>query len=248
MSRRSASPLRSSRSGTPEATPTPDARRGVPMDPRPLHEPVCEGEGEGEANRSTTLPPSQEEEPPPRWNACDLGLGLGRITAFPVFPRTKQTARINRFTGRQQPPRMMPTRPDARGVEAGGVERELGYFARVSPHTSRWHLSRHKQLMLRPRWGRWGRGKVGWRGEVGEVGWLATTTKQLRRRRTQSRRGITAKEAPTREEKGRPKGGGQFRKFSLSRLFSLSPCARCFAGPEEPNAQGTSREGNPKVS
>ena len=91
------------------------------MDPRPLHEPVCEGEGEGEANRSTTLPPSQEEEPPPRWNACDMGLGLGRITAFPVFPRTKQTARINRFTGRQQPPRMMqPTRQEAGGVEEEG--------------------------------------------------------------------------------------------------------------------------------
>ena len=115
------------------------------MDPRPLHEPVCEGEGEGEANRSTTLPPSQEEEPPPRWNACDLGLGLGRITAFPVFPRTKQTARINRFTGRQQPPRMMPTRPDARGVEAGGVERELGADGVTKVYDP------HERLSKRPR-------------------------------------------------------------------------------------------------
>ena len=115
------------------------------MDPRPLHEPVCEGEGEGEANQSTTLPPSQEEEPPPRWNACDLGLGLGRITAFPVFPRTKQTARINRFTGRQQPPRMMPTRPDARGVEAGGVERELGADGVTKVYDP------HERLSKRPR-------------------------------------------------------------------------------------------------
>ena len=106
------------------------------MDPRPLHEPVCEGEGEGEANRSTTLPPSQEEEPPP---------GLGRITAFPVFPRTKQTARINRFTGRQQPPRMMPTRPDARGVEAGGVERELGADGVTKVYDP------HERLSKRPR-------------------------------------------------------------------------------------------------
>ena len=115
------------------------------MDPRPLHEPVCEGEGEGEANRSTTLPPSQEEEPPPRWNACDMGLGLGRITAFPVFPRTKQTARINRFTGRQQPPRMMPTRPDARGVEAGGVARELGADGVTKVYDP------HERLSKRPR-------------------------------------------------------------------------------------------------
>ena len=42
--------MRSSRSGTPEARPTPDAR---PMEPRPLHE-AHDGEGEGEATRSPT--------------------------------------------------------------------------------------------------------------------------------------------------------------------------------------------------
>ena len=59
----SASLLRSSRSGTPEARPTPDARRRIPMEPRPLHEAEIQahdGEGEGEANRSTTFPPSHE--------------------------------------------------------------------------------------------------------------------------------------------------------------------------------------------
>ena len=55
MSRRSASPLRSSRSGTPEARPTPD---GVPMEPRPLHEgetKAQEGEGAGEAGAGPGL-------------------------------------------------------------------------------------------------------------------------------------------------------------------------------------------------
>ena len=106
MSRRPASPLRSSRSGTPEARPTsttPDAR---PMEPRPLHE-AHDGEGEGEANRSTTfppshevddddddsggLPPSQDEALPPGWRP--------RGPNFPTSdgklrPRTKQTALV----------------------------------------------------------------------------------------------------------------------------------------------------------
>ena len=96
------------------------------MEPRPLHEAEIQahdGEGEGEANRSTTfppshevddddddsggLPPSQDEARPPGWRP--------RGPNFPTSdgklrPRTKQTALVKHTWPHL---RMVPTRPDA---------------------------------------------------------------------------------------------------------------------------------------
>ena len=91
------------------------------MEPRPLHE-AHDGEGEGEANRSTTfppshevddddddsggLPPSQDEALPPGWRP--------RGPNFPTSdgklrPRTKQTALVKHPWPHLT---MVPTRPD----------------------------------------------------------------------------------------------------------------------------------------